>query len=283
MEVVEFSRPNSEDVSKYHDLGYSFPIRVFDPSKAATFRKQFDDFFAYHAERLKSLPASKHGPIFGHTHTFMRWVYEIVSNPRVLDAVEGVLGPNLLVWDSGWFIKMPGDKKYVSWHQDANYWGLSPAKVATAWVALSPSIRENGCLRVIPRSHMTPLLPQRDTYAPDNALSRGQEIAVEVDETQAVDIVLQPGEMSLHDISVVHGSKPNTTNIPRIGIAIRYLPPEVKQTGVRGFGLLVRGKDEFGNFDLIEPPRQNDPANNAVQLKVLDRLYKNILDKDQTS
>jgi hypothetical protein len=114
-------------------------------------------------------------------------------------------------------------------------------------------------------------------------LSRGQEIAVEVDETQAVDIVLQPGEMSLHDISVVHGSKPNTTNIPRIGIAIRYLPPEVKQTGVRGFGLLVRGKDELGNFDLIEPPRQNDPANNAVQLKVLDRLYKNILDKGQTS
>src|SRR5580704_19448630 len=223
MEVIEFSRLNSEEVNKYHDLGYSFPIRVFDPLEAATFRKQFDNFFAYHAESLKSLPASKHGPIFGHTHTFMRWVYEIVSNPRVLDAVEGVLGPNLLVWDSGWFVKMPGDKKYVSWHQDANYWGLNPAKVATAWVALSPSIRENGCLRVIPRSHRHPLLPQRDTYAPDNALSRGQEIAVEVNEADAVDLCLQPGQISLHHVGIVHGSNVNRSSKPRIGVAVRYI------------------------------------------------------------
>jgi non-haem Fe2+, alpha-ketoglutarate-dependent halogenase len=282
MAAAEFTKLSSEDVRRYREFGYCFPIRVFHQSEAAVFRKYFEDLFAYHADRLKALPPSKHGPIFGHTHTFLRWVYEIVSNPYVLDAVESVLGPNLLVWDSGWFVKMPGDRKYVSWHQDANYWGLEPAKVATAWVALSESIPENGCLRVIPGSHLTPLLPQRDTYAPDNALSRGQEIAVDVDEKQAINLVLRPGEMSLHDIAIIHGSKPNTSNIPRIGIAIRYLPPEVKQEGpARGFALLVKGKDNFGNFDLLEPPTNNDPANDSMQVKVLDRLYQNILDRGQ--
>jgi non-heme Fe2+,alpha-ketoglutarate-dependent halogenase len=283
MKSAESTRLTPDDVRNYRELGYSFPIRVFDKLETVAFRKHFDDFFSYQAASLKELPASKHGPIFGHTHTFLRWVYQMVSNPHVLDAVERILGPDLLVWDSGWFVKMPGDRKYVSWHQDATYWGLRPAKVATAWIALSESIRENGCLRVIPGSHKEPLFPQRDTYAPDNALSRGQEIAVEVDETQAVDVELRPGEMSLHDIAIIHGSKANTTDIPRIGIAVRYIPPEVRPDGeVRELALLVRGKDEVGNFDLIEPPQKNDPANNSMQREALDRLYRNILDKSRT-
>jgi len=251
---------------------------VFNDREVPEFRANFDSSYSYHKHRLQTLPASKHGSIYGHTHVFLQWVYRIVSHSRVLDAVESILGPNLLVWDTGWFAKMPGDKKFVSWHQDATYWGLHPPKVTTAWVALSDSIPENGCLRVIPGSHKNPLLPQRDTYEPQNALSRGQEIAVEVDETQAVDIVLQPGHMSLHDIAIVHGSKANTSEQPRIGIAVRYIAPEVIQDGnVRQFALVVRGKDEFGHFDLIEPPQNDDPANNAMQTAALDRLYRNIL------
>lgn len=127
------------------------------------------------------------------THFYLSWVHRIVSHPRVLNTVESVLGPNIMVSNSHWFPKFPGDKAFVSWHQDATYWGLSPANVTTAWVALSESTPQNGCLRVVPGSHRPPLLPQRETYAADNMLSRGQEIALEVDDNHAVDLPLRPG------------------------------------------------------------------------------------------
>lgn len=269
---------NDNQLRSYEDRGYHFPTRVFDDSVVATFRAHFNEYFAYHSARLNDLPANKHGSVYAHTHTFLRWVYQLVSHPNVLDTVESVLGANLLVWDTGWFVKMPGDKKYISWHQDATYWGLHPPKVTTAWIALSASIPENGCMRVVPASHKNPILPHRDTFAPQNALSRGQEVTVNVDENLAVDIILQPGEISLHDIAIVHGSRANTSGVARIGIAVRYISTEVAQDGnVRQFALLVRGKDEFGHYDLIEPPNTDDPADNRIQVESLDRLYRNIL------
>jgi non-haem Fe2+, alpha-ketoglutarate-dependent halogenase len=269
---------SEQEVNKYQDRGYLFPINVLDEDEVAEFRKHFDGYYNHYKDRLQNLPPNKHSTIYGHTHIFLEWVYRIVSHYKVVDAVESIVGPNLLVWDTGWFAKMPGDNKFVSWHQDATYWGLHPPKVATAWVALSNSSRVNGCMRVIPGSHKTPLLPQHDTYDPQNALSRGQEIAVEVNEQEAVDLVLRPGQMSLHDIGIVHGSKANSSDEPRIGIAIRYIAPEVVQDGrVRQFGLLVRGEDKFGHFDLIDPPQSNDPDNNARQVESMQRFFQNIV------
>jgi hypothetical protein len=268
---------DSGELGTYLMRGYHFPIRVLENSEVAEFRTHFEAYRAHHIELLNSLPPSKHGSVYAHTHMFLGWVYRMAAHPKVLDAVESILGPDLLLWDSGWFAKMPGDQKYVSWHQDATYFGLHPPKVVTAWIALSESISENGCLRVIPESHKNPILPHQDTFGPQNALSRGQEIAVEVNERQAVDIILHAGEMSLHDVALIHGSRANTSNQPRIGIAIRYIPPEVVQDGnVRQFALLVRGKDDFGHFDLIEPPHSDDPANNAMQIESLDRIARNV-------
>ena len=277
MAVVKGSKPfTSEQVESYRGRGYYFPIRAFSDAETSEFRGYFDDYYAYHSEALKSLPANRHVSIYGHTHMFLGWVYRMIAHSNVLEAVESVLGPNLLVRDSGWFVKMPGDKKYISWHQDATYWCLHPPKVTTAWIALSESTPENGCMRVVPGSQQNPILPHHETYAPENALSRGQEIAVEVDEKQAVDIVLAPGEMSLHDIAIVHGSKANTSDKPRIGLAVRYMPPEVVQDGeVRQLALLVRGKDHFGHVDLIDPPVQNDPSKDAMRVESLDRLFRN--------
>src|SRR5262249_53294543 len=123
--------------------------------------------------------------------------------------------------------------------------------------ALSPSTAANGCMRVIPGTHSEPMMPQRETYVPENALSRGQEIAVDVDERQAVDLNLRPGEMSLHHIWIVHGSNANTSkDTPRIGIAIRYTRPEVVQESpTKPYAMLVRGKDACGNFNLQPPPK----------------------------
>ena len=240
-------------VSAFHERGYLFPLHVFDEEETAEFRRCF---FAYRdqiAGRLTSLPARDQWAVFSETHTFLHWVYRMASHPRVLDAVESLLGPDLLVWNTRWFAKLPGEKTYISWHQDAAYWGLEPPNVVTAWLALTESTPENGGMRVIPGSHKERLLPQIDTYAPDNALSRGQEIAVEVNEAEAVDIVLKPGEMSLHHVAIVHGSKANQSAQPRIGVAVRLHQPGRAAVGSRTPNRHARARP--GSFRPLRPGR----------------------------
>ena len=148
-----------------------------------------------------------------------------------------------------------------------------------------PSTPANGCLRVLPGSHKLALLPQRETYAADNMLSRGQEIAVEVDESQAVDLFLDPGEFSLHHIGLVHGSGPNTSAVPRIGLAVRYISTDVVQSGAaRELALLVRGKDEYGNFELVDPPQENLAyGKSALHQEALKRKVRNLGSKKQAT
>lgn len=276
-DATQSTRLTQDQQGGFRENGYCFPIRVLQDAETDEFRRQFDRFYAHHKERLDALPPNKQSAIYAHTHISLHWVYRIASHPNVLDAVESLLGPNLLIWDSVWFIKRPGDAKFISWHQDATYWCLHPPTAITAWIALSDSVLMNGCMRVIPGSHLRHL-PHRDTYGADNALSRGQEIEVEVNENEAVDVALQPGQMSLHDISIVHGSKANASDRPRIGIAVRYITPEVVQDGnVRQFAMLVRGTDEFHHYDLIDPPDSDDPETNARQVESLARMHRNIL------
>ncbi len=262
---------------EFEEKGYLFPICVLSAGEVAEFRGRYLDYIDQNTHRLQVLPPKDHYQVLSEMHTCFNWVWRIASHAKVLDSVEDLLGPNLLVWSTRWFTKMPGDKTYVSWHQDATYWGLHPLKVATAWIALTESNAGNGGMRVIPGSHKLSLLPQVETWAADNALSRGQEIAVEVDESQAVDINLRPGEMSLHHVMIVHGSKPNTSAKPRIGIAVRFVSPDVKQEGgERPVAVLARGRDDYGNFDLLEPPTEDTDAV-ARQEEAARRMMKSIL------
>ena len=260
----------------YEEKGYLYPLRVFSDRETQIFRRQFDDYTEENRERLSKLIPRERRAVYGLTHFSLPWVYEIVSHPRVLDAVEGVLGPNLLVWGSDWFVKFPGDAAFISWHQDGAYWGLQPPKVTTAWIALSPSTQESGCMQVMPGTQKTEL-PQRETYALDNALSRGQEIAVDVDESKAVPLTLSPGEMSLHHIGIAHSSKANGANYARIGFAVRYIAPEVVQQGSeRQIVQLVRGKDEHGNFEIVAPPSDAAAAaeiRKEAELRMLKNVY----------
>ena len=175
------NRLTEEERAAYRERGYHVPLRAFSIGDAARRYRSFLGYWALHSEKLAGRPPREWGQYLIDTHLFLRWVYEIVVHPAVLDAVESVVGPNVLVWGSQWFPKFAHDRSYVSWHQDAAYWGLSPLNVTTAWIAMVPSTRENGCMRVVPGTHRG-LLPQRETYAEANMLSRGQEIAVEVDE-----------------------------------------------------------------------------------------------------
>ncbi len=208
-------------VAQYRRDGFYFPLRVLSPEEAAEYRA-----------RLEAIERERGGPLGGELrhkgHLLFTWLDRLIRHPRILDAVEDLLGPNLLCWSSSFFIKEARDHAFVSWHQDSTYWGLSEPDVVTAWVALSESSIESGAMRMIPGTH-TEQVAHRDTFAPENLLSRGQEIMVEVDEARAVDVLLHPGEMSLHHVRMFHGSPPNRSADRRIGYAIRYIPTHVRQ------------------------------------------------------
>lgn len=262
---------------QFHRDGFFTPVPVLTQQETQSFRAAFDDFYAGNKARLSTLATREQAQVLSETHICFEWVYQLAAHPRVFDAVEAILGKDLLIWGSRWFTKMPGDKTYISWHQDGTYWGLHPPNVVTAWIALSESNQENGCMRVIPGTHLAGTLPQIETYALDNALSRGQEIAVEVDEARAVDLTLQPGQMSLHHIGIVHGSKVNTSNKPRIGIAVRYITPEVVQEGVEHpWAMLVRGSDPLRNFEHVPVPVGDHPE---LQAQAVERMMSSVLQR----
>jgi hypothetical protein len=230
----------------YEENGYLFPLPALDQTEVRTLRGRFEGLCAREGGRLSRSTNTR-------PHLLLTWLDALIRDPRILDPVESILGPDILCWASGFFAKAPGDGTFVSWHQDATYWGLSSHDVVTAWIALSPSHRESGCLRVIPGSHKSQV-NHRDTFAADNLLSRGQEIAVEVDQSRAVDLLLQPGEMSLHHVLIVHGSDPNVSRDWRIGFAIRYIPTHLRQLApIKDTAMLVRGVDSYGHF---EPERR---------------------------
>jgi chlorinating enzyme len=256
---------SASQVAAFRDNGYHFPVRVFSREEARALRAELERHEAAAGAPLKGKWRVK-------SHLLFTWADRIVHDPRVLDAVEDLIGPNILCWTTNFFIKEAKSPGFVSYHQDAAYWGLEPEEVVTAWVALSAANLESGCMKVLPGSHFDSHLPHVETYAENNMLTRGQEIAVEVDESRAVAMPLEPGEMSLHHIRLVHGSAPNHSNDRRIGLAIRYLPAHVRQTKGRDSAMLVRGVDAYGNFDL-EPRPQRDlgEAELAAHADAIDR------------
>ena len=158
------------------------------------------------------------------------------ATPRSSTPIEDVIGPDILCWSTTFFTKEAHSPSFVSWHQDATYWGLSTNDVITAWVAFADAPVESGAMKFWPGSHLKNQLEHRDTFASDNLLTRGQEIAVDVPDGQGVDVPLKAGEMSLHHVLLAHGSGPNTTADRRIGYAIRYIPPHVRQIKARELG-----------------------------------------------
>ena len=246
------SRLSAEQVASYEREGVLFPIPALTPEETARYRAAVEDL----ERRLggKPSPAAMSQP-----QLHFRWAYDLATHPAVLDAVEQVLGPDILVHSASIFCKHPRTADYVSWHQDGHYWRLEAPRLVSAWVALSDSTPENGCLRVVPGSHHLDRLPHTDRpWAENNLLASGLEIAVDVREEEALDVVLRAGQMSLHHVQIVHGSNPNRSDGKRIGFAIRYVAPEVKQGLDHHQVLLARGSDAHGHYALLEEPPGED-------------------------
>jgi non-heme Fe2+,alpha-ketoglutarate-dependent halogenase len=232
---------------QYRELGYVAPVPVLTREEARELRRKLETFETSAGAIQR---ATRHK-----SHLLFTWLNDLIRHPRILDAVEDIIGPDILCWGSSFFIKNGRDPSYVSWHQDSTYWGLEPPDIVTAWVAFTDSTAANGAMRVIPASHRLDQVPHRDTFAPGNLLSRGQEIMVDVDESRAVMLELAAGEMSLHHVRLIHGSDPNPSDDRRIGFAIRYIPTYVRQiAGSHDTATLVRGEDRFHHFEAEQSP-----------------------------
>lgn len=203
-----------QQVAAYRQLGYVWPIRVLPEQVAAALLAQVPGTQTEAGAALARM---------ADCHLSVAWVRSLAEDPRVLGPVESLLGSDLICCGAQLFIKEPGAPTFLSWHQDGAYWGEDACHVVTCWIALTASVPENGCVRVL-RGTGAQLLRHRETFAPHNPLSRGQEAEVAVEPDAIVDLVLNPGEMSLHSALIVHGSAPNRTRARRVGLALRYSP-----------------------------------------------------------
>ena len=260
-----------EQIEQYYDQGFISPVKVMSEKDALLIKEELE-----HVE--EEFPNEINAESRNNLHLSFAFLDALAHNTIIVDAMEDLIGPNISLWASVMFIKEPSSKHYVSWHQDATYMGLDALDFPTPWIALSPSNRETGCMTMISGSHKTKIQEHEDTFADNNILTRGQAIQ-NVDESKAVDLILRPGEMSIHHGAVIHGSQPNNSNQRRIGFSLQsYMPNNVKQVIGRNIWTHVRGlkRDDMDGI-LLDRPKFNMDPKTVAQRTIANENLSNIL------
>ena len=244
-----------EQIETYHREGFLSGIGVMTDEETLRYRNLFDKLEAeVGRERAQIGLLGRHFDI--------QFIWDIAIHSGILDCVEALIGPNVLLLGTHFFCKYGPNEKFVAWHQDMKYWGLEPPVAVTAWYAVDDSDKENGCMRVIPGMHRAGMLEHGTSEKEGNLLSVNQEAEVsKEDEERAADCVLKAGEISLHDGMLLHSSLPNRSMRRRCGLTLRYIPTRVKPLSQGPAGMdhawkpvLVRGENPEKNFELTEPP-----------------------------
>ena len=224
--------------STYENQGYVSEVALLNSQEAQ-----------YHRQKLEAAEVN-----FGNMHykskihTLLTSPLELATLPSVLDIVEEIIGPDILLYNATYIIKEPNTPNHVSWHQDLTFWGLSDDDQVTLWLALSPATEESGCMRMIPGSHKSGVHKHEATDDTTNVLLQGQTITG-INESKAVMCPLAPGEASFHHGWTLHASMPNNSNDRRIGLNVQYLAPHIRQTKHDlDTAMLVRGEDKYQNF-----------------------------------
>lgn len=242
MEGVMGKLLTDDQVGHYLEKGFVSPVSVLTKEEV---RDCISEIEAFEAKTGKPIDF----PHKSRCHQLFAWADRLVHHPRILDAVEDIIGPDILCYHATLWVKPPHSNSFVRWHQDGTYFFLEPAVQVTAWVALTVADEEAGCMQVIPGSHRNSFVEHNDDADPDNLIPRGQGIACEVDTENATSMPLQAGEMSIHHTRLFHASFNNRRDIRRIGLGISYIPTSVRDVGeAKAHALLVRGKDEFNHF-----------------------------------
>jgi hypothetical protein len=254
----------------YHRDGLAFPLAVLSPSEVQRYRAACDELETHLGGRPRTVEVRQ-------MHLHYPWAYQLATHPAILDSVEDLLGPDLLIWATELFIKHPQDAALsIAWHRDQPYLGLTGGRIVTAWIALGPSTPSNGCMRALPRS------AEQDHLPPPAIPSGGKEsLPPPGSEAYLVDVVLQPGELSLHAPNVAHGSSANRSDEKRVGFVIRFVTPDARPLRGRPPVLLARGNNAGGPFTLVQPPGPTSATEALVGLRAsalqhLDAVLENL-------
>ena len=257
---------SEEQVQTYHRDGFVGPIDLLTTEEAAELRRKIEEIEAKWGDQIQSRCKIK-------AHLPFQFLCDVISHPKLLDAVEDIMGPNILCWGSSFFQKEAHDPGFVSWHQDSTYYGLEPPDTLTAWVAITDSNNESGCMEFIPGTHNQGIYRHEELKSDENLLSRGQTIT-DVDEDKAVPMVLEAGQFSFHKEDCVHGSAPNNSDDRRIGFSIHYIPPTVRETAFPGASAMVlRGEDTVGHWRADMHPKADLDADCLAELDRVAKLY----------
>jgi ectoine hydroxylase-related dioxygenase (phytanoyl-CoA dioxygenase family) len=257
-------------LEQFRDAGYYFPIPVLGAEEVVRTRAALAAFEAHEGGKISGQRRNK-------SHLFLKWLDEIVHHPKILDAVEDIIGPDILLYHAQWFIKEPFTEDFVSLHQDSAYWSLDRPDGLSAWLAFEDCDAENGCMEVISGTHKS-LYRHVEKVEPTNMLWRGQTVDAPIDTMKRVSFIMKAGEMSLHHARIVHGSGPNRSARRRVGYSIRYIPTYVRREGPLDSAMLVRGKDICGHFELEPRPAFDyDPAAEATHARITKRYMENYL------
>lgn len=255
---------NLSDMKKeYDEKGYFSPFRLFSEDEALSYRQNLEAAEKDHGNLHYKFKI----------HAAMPDAYEMATHPKLLDAVEAILGPDILLYSTSYIIKEAHTATHVSWHQDLTYWGLSHDDQVSVWLALSPATEESGCMRMIPGSHKAGRMEHEMIEDTNNVLLNGQNV-VGVDEEASTLCPLQPGELSFHHGWTLHASTANQSNDRRIGLNMQFIAPHVRQLKNPDDGaILVRGEDKYHNFPVDKAATQNnDPAAWAYRQELSDRI-----------
>jgi non-heme Fe2+,alpha-ketoglutarate-dependent halogenase len=259
-------------LAQYQREGFLFPVDCLTPEEVHHHRGHLEAFEREQGSTLGKLPNLERSK----SHLLFTWMDALVRHPKVLDAVESIIGPNILIYHLTSWLKEPNDPSHVSWHQDGTYFGLEPSEQVTAWIALTDSSPEMGCIKILPRSHVFGQQPHKDTFSPGNLLSRGQTVDRELDYSRYELMPLRAGQISLHHTHIVHSSAPNRTDQRRIGIGVSYIPPYCRLINdVRVTASLVRGRDDYVNFDPEPRPAGDfDAAARVAHAAAVGRFFE---------
>lgn len=263
-------RLTRSQVDRYREEGFCFPVDVMTPAEAEGFLVRLEEAEGHYPEALGATARNN-------AHLAFTFMDEIVHHPVILDAVEDLIGPDILCWGSVLFIKEPESSGFVSWHQDLNYTPIEPHDGVSTWLALSPSNRESGCMQMLPGTHREGVREQTDTFHEHNILTRGQTIE-DLDTSRAVDLLLEPGQISLHHGRTIHSSQPNRSRDRRIGVVVQqYVPPHVRERDGRGYAVLVRGTDPYRHFESCPRPRRDMAPEDAARRDAVNAHWAEFL------
>ena len=264
------SNLSEQQINSYKENGYVSPIDILSPQEAKEVREEIELI-------EKKWPNELEGLGRNYIHLISPVFDKICYNSKILDAVESIIGKNILICGTTLFIKNPNEKGFVSFHQDAKYIGLEPHNWVTAWVAITDANEKNGCMRMLPGSHKENLKTHEQKFDENNLLTRGQTVKnVSLEKTES--IILKAGQVSLHHPTIVHGSGLNNSNDRRIGFVIQsYIGTNVNQVVGKMYVQKARGKDKYKFHEYSKIPLklmgENEIESHKKANKELSKIF----------